>query len=68
MDNLSIFQISIGKKFTDGKGCHRRRYRGTALFFLNEPYYYTTINNTIDYFSPANENDFLIAETASSNA
>lgn len=33
------------------------------MFSLNQPYFYTTINNVVDYFSPAAEDDSLIAET-----
>jgi acyl-coenzyme A thioesterase 13 len=36
---------------------------GATMFSLNEPFFFSTINNTIDYFSPAKENDLLIAET-----
>ncbi|HEX9511175.1 MAG TPA: PaaI family thioesterase [Puia sp.] len=36
---------------------------GAAVFSLNEAHFYTTINNVIDYFSTAKENDFIIAET-----
>lgn len=36
---------------------------GATMFSLNEPFFYSTINNTIDYFSAAAENDLLVAET-----
>ena len=36
---------------------------GATLFSLNEDFFYTTINNVIDYFAPANEADKIIAET-----
>jgi acyl-coenzyme A thioesterase 13 len=36
---------------------------GATMFSLNEEYFYTTINNVVDYFSTAKENDVLIAET-----
>ncbi len=36
---------------------------GATMFSLNEPYYYVTINNAIDYFAPAKENDRIIAST-----
>lgn len=36
---------------------------GATMFSLNEPYFYTTINNVIDYFSTAKEADIIIAET-----
>lgn len=36
---------------------------GAAMFSLNEPFFYTTINNAIDYLSAAREDDVLIAET-----
>lgn len=36
---------------------------GATMFSLNEPFFYSTINNTIDYFSAAVEGDVLIAET-----
>ena len=35
---------------------------GATMFSLNEPFFYTTINNAIDYLSPAREGDVLIAE------
>lgn len=37
---------------------------GATMFSLNEDRFYTTINNSIDYFSPAVEGDILIAETS----
>ncbi|GAA5220178.1 PaaI family thioesterase [Membranihabitans marinus] len=37
---------------------------GATLISFNEINYYTTINNTIDYFSIAREGDIIIAETA----
>ncbi|WP_343532226.1 PaaI family thioesterase [Pedobacter sp.] len=36
---------------------------GATMFSLDEPFYYTTINNTIDYFSVAQENDEITAKT-----
>nr|WP_314493086.1 PaaI family thioesterase [uncultured Chryseobacterium sp.] len=36
---------------------------GATMFSLNEKSFITTINNTIDYFSTAKENDRIIAET-----
>ncbi|WP_300486638.1 hotdog domain-containing protein [Flavobacterium sp.] len=37
---------------------------GATLISYNEPYFYPTINNVIDYFASARENDVIIAETA----
>jgi len=36
---------------------------GATMFSLNEKSFITTINNAIDYFSTAKENDEIIAET-----
>lgn len=36
---------------------------GATLFSLNEDHFYTTINNVIDYFAVAKENDIIIADT-----
>jgi len=36
---------------------------GATIFSLGEPFFYTTINNVIDYFSAAQEGDEIIAET-----
>lgn len=36
---------------------------GATIFSLNEDFFYTTINNVIDYYAPANEADKIIAET-----
>lgn len=36
---------------------------GATMFSLNEKNYIVTINNSIDYFSTAKENDHIIAET-----
>lgn len=36
---------------------------GATMFSLNESFFFTTINNSIDYFSMAKENDTIIAET-----
>ncbi len=36
---------------------------GATMYSLSEDYFYTTINNVIDYFSPAKEGDELIADT-----
>jgi acyl-coenzyme A thioesterase 13 len=37
---------------------------GATMFSLNEEHFYTTVNNVIDYFSPAREGDLIIAETS----
>lgn len=37
---------------------------GATMFSLNEPFFYTTLNNVIDYFSAAREGDVIIAETS----
>lgn len=37
---------------------------GATMFTLGEPYFYTTINNVIDYLSAARENDIIIAKTS----
>ena len=36
---------------------------GSTMFSFNEEYFYTTVNNVIDYFAPAKENDLIIADT-----
>lgn len=37
---------------------------GATLFSFNENFFYTTLNNVIDYFGPAKEGDFIIADTS----
>lgn len=37
---------------------------GATMFSLNEEHFYTTVNNVIDYFSPARESDLIVAETS----
>lgn len=37
---------------------------GATMFSFGEQTFYTTINNSIDYFSPAREGDVIIAETS----
>jgi len=36
---------------------------GATMFSLNEKNFIVTINNSIDYFSTAKENDIIVAET-----
>ncbi|ANF53013.1 thioesterase [Chryseobacterium glaciei] len=36
---------------------------GATMFSLDEPYFYTTINNVIDYFSPVAGDEIIIAKT-----
>ncbi|KFF09006.1 PaaI family thioesterase [Chryseobacterium luteum] len=36
---------------------------GATMFSLNEDSFITTVNNVIDYFSTAKENDNIVAET-----
>lgn len=36
---------------------------GATMFSLNESYFYTTINNVIDYFSGAKAGETIIAQT-----
>lgn len=36
---------------------------GATMFSLNEPFFYTTINNVIDYFAAAKNGEKIIAET-----
>ena len=36
---------------------------GATMFSLEEPFFYTTINNAIDYFSTAKAGEILIAKT-----
>ncbi len=36
---------------------------GATMFSLNEPFFHSTINNSIDYFSIAKRGDKIIAET-----
>jgi acyl-coenzyme A thioesterase 13 len=37
---------------------------GATLFSFNENYFYTTLNNVVDYFGPAREGDIIIADTS----
>lgn len=36
---------------------------GATMFSLNEEHFYTTVNNVIDYFTPAREGDLIMAES-----
>ena len=36
---------------------------GATLFSFNEAFFYTTLNNVIDYLSPAKEGEIIIADT-----
>lgn len=36
---------------------------GATMFSLEEEYFYTTINNVVDYFATAAENDIIVADT-----
>lgn len=36
---------------------------GATMYSLGEPFFNTTLNNVIDYYSAARENDILVAET-----
>ena len=36
---------------------------GATLFSFNEKFFYTTLNNVIDYLSPAKEGEIIIADT-----
>jgi acyl-coenzyme A thioesterase 13 len=37
---------------------------GATVYSCNDPFFWTTINNVIDYFAVAKENEFVIAETS----
>lgn len=37
---------------------------GATLFALGEEHFYATIHNSVDYFGPAYENDYIIADTS----
>lgn len=37
---------------------------GATLFSYGEPWFYTTVNNVIDYLAPARLNETIIAETS----
>ncbi len=36
---------------------------GATMFSFNETHFYTTLNLVVDYFSPAKEEDIIIADT-----
>jgi acyl-coenzyme A thioesterase 13 len=36
---------------------------GATMFSFNEHFFYTTLNNVVDYFAPAKEGDLIIADT-----
>lgn len=36
---------------------------GATIYTLDQPYFYTTINNVIDYFSPTKEGDVITVKT-----
>ena len=36
---------------------------GATIFSLNEPFFFTTINNVIDYFAIAKNEETIVAET-----
>lgn len=66
------FQYTVRKEMTNPvKGLHGGVTAaiiddiiGATMFSLNEEHFYTTVNNVIDYFSPAREGDLIIAETS----
>lgn len=66
------FQYTVRKEMTNPiKGLHggvtaaiMDDIIGATMFSLNEEYFYTTVNNVIDYFSPAKEGDRIIAEAS----
>ena len=66
------FQYTVRKEMTNPiKGLHGGITAaivddiiGATMFSFNEDSFYTTVNNVIDYFSPAKENDIIIAETS----
>lgn len=66
------FQYTVRKEMTNPiKGLHGGVTAaivddiiGATMFSFNEDSFYTTVNNVIDYFSPAKENDIIIAETS----
>jgi len=66
------FQYTVRKEMTNPiKGLHGGVTAaiiddiiGATMFSLNEEYFYTTINNVIDYFAPAKEDDLIIADTS----
>jgi len=37
---------------------------GATMFSLNEEFFFTTVNNVIDYFATAKENENILADTA----
>lgn len=66
------FQYTVRKEMTNPvKGLHggvtaaiMDDIIGATMFSLNEEHFYTTVNNVIDYFSPARESDLIVAETS----
>ena len=66
MDKLSKLQTFIGKEFTESPSPFMR-WLNPIVISAEEGQivfqYITTINNAIDYFSTAKENDNIIAET-----
>ena len=65
------FQYSIRKEMTNPmRGLHGGVTAaiiddviGATLFSFNEDYFYTTLNNVVDYFASAKEGDVIIADT-----
>jgi acyl-coenzyme A thioesterase 13 len=65
------FQYSVRKEMTNPIGTLHGGVTaaiiddiiGATMYSLGEPFFNTTINNVIDYYSAARENDILVAET-----
>ena len=65
------FQYTIRKEMTNPLGAIHGGISaaiiddmiGAALYSFGEEHYYSTINNSIDYFSPALENEIIIADS-----
>lgn len=70
-EGVVVFEYTVRKEMTNPIGTLHGGISaaiiddaiGTAVYTFDEDHFYSTINNAIDYFSPARENDIVIAET-----
>lgn len=70
-EGVVVFEYTVRKEMTNPIGILHGGVSaaiiddaiGTAVYTFGEDHFYSTINNAIDYFSPARENETVIAET-----
>ncbi len=70
-EGIVVFEYKVRKEMTNPIGTLHGGVSaaiiddaiGTAVYTYGEEHFYSTINNVIDYMSPAYENETVIAET-----